>query len=464
MPKKGHTYNMLFFTILFSFAVCIFCQYFWQKKFNYGVSLTALYAFIWGNIWLIQYSGIMEYFPLSEEAVLLSVIPLIGSLSAEFFLFLFCYNKSEGNQQENKIIDNIDAKKLKFLVLFFGFFSVLLGLILLFSAFQIYGNVLLHGKILKDSRSVQGTSIFAGATFYFIIKYLGILRGVFFSATILGALYILLINRKYWLGIVLPLSGAILFCLGWGSRSSIFTVFLILLAVFVCAPIKKPFNIFSGRGIKFMFLVIILIIIPVIYSMDRIGTATREKQTLNVNGVNLPFSIVQFVNYNVGTINCFDSTIDDNPCTYGRMSFAGIEHWLYLFRIIPRSVDKPDSYYNWEYEYPYMSPYFRGNTYSWLRYLYSDFGILGLFIVPWLITFIGTLSAFKFHEYSNKIGLLIIYIICTLIYLRSNMLMWFRDDYFIFMLFVLYFTTKIISPKHKKKRVVTNETNIVHSS
>jgi len=126
-----------------------------------------------------------------------------------------------------------------------------------------------------------------------------------------------------------------------------------------------------------------------------ITTSTRMANYKQIGGMTLPYGIAQVIDYYTSPIVSFDLTLDDNPTTYGFMSFGGILDWMYMLRIF-----RVDNFYiygimeTWEMQNP-MHSYSgdRGNVYSCLRYFYSDFGFLGLFIFPFFTGFLSAVFA-----------------------------------------------------------------------
>lgn len=436
---------LLIFNIIIGLLIALFMQHQWLRHIKRGISLTTVYSFEWVIIWVVFFSGIMGYDELSWRTILFSLIPVLGSTFGEAIAIKsWCKQSFTKNCFEKK---SIDLNKFKTVMIVLAITSLLVGFAIFYSSFQIYGNVIDNAQLIKEQRMTYGTMIHEGTTFGKISKFSDLLMGLLFATVILGGIYTTYLKRVALWPIVLPLIGSILYCFGWGSRSQVFTVLLIYISIFLIAPIKN-YNFISFFKTNRIFLVFFILVISVtIYLLNLIGTSTRQKETIIVNNIEMPFSFVQLVDYNIGILACFDKTIDDNKPTYGRMSFHGIEQWLRLLRIIPNSWALPEELIKWELEYPYMGENRRGNTYTWLKYLYSDFGLLGLFLIPLIISLIGTKAAFNYYQ-SNDLKYLCINCICSLLFLRSTVIMWTRDENFFLMIGAIAFSIYLVQKRN----------------
>jgi oligosaccharide repeat unit polymerase len=339
----------------------------------------------------------------------------------------------------------LNHKRFRRWILVFGAVPVFSGLITLTSSWLVFGNVITHAQDLKLARVEKGIQMYAGTPFFFLAKYLLLLQGFSYAGCILGALYQRTVAQRYWLPVLLPVLGTIMFDLGWGARTHIFSVMLIFIAVEFFVP-TRPARDFSWsstkKRAKTSKILALLVIVSGILLMNIIGRNIHKQKTYEVKGRNLPFSLVQFVDYLAGPLVGFDQTLDDNPRTWGRISFWGVEKWLRMLRIEPYSVPPPSQLLDWEKQYIRIQSnndwYRVVNTWSWLRFLYSDFGIFGLVMIPFLLGLIATLSAKKWMAQNHAFPSLLLCTVCYIIILRSPLKMLFRNSDIVFAMILLF--------------------------
>lgn len=434
---------MLILIIIINILIVIFYSVLWRKKIGSGISPTALYGFIWGCIWIIHEIGIIDYYPISNIGLIYSFIPLISMCFAESFL-MFYNKKKEVYQLPKEINRNIFRRW----VLFLGILTLYSGIMIFIASLIIFGKdwmLLGIGSQVKELRITEGLSMytaaaFEGTIFAGIVRYIDILQGASYGAIVLAIFYLKIIDHRYWIGILLPIVGSILYDIGNMSRSYTYNMILFLIAFQIVIPLKINYLTQKNklgkvkRNVKLYAFVALLCII-ILYFLTNIN---KENMRDKIGKSRITYSVEQYINYHAGNLVTFDKTLDQNSLTYGRMSFYSVEFWLRFFNIISRSERGPQQLWQWEYEYPEIHQYEKGglNTYSWLRYLYSDYGILGLFIIPFSLVFIAIICAIKYKE-SSCIRWLALLSICYIAILRSPTIMLFRDPVYSFGLILL---------------------------
>ena len=459
---------MLLFLIILSVVLFSISHTSWRSKIRCGISPTQLYALVWGTIWFIHWADFMYYRPISERALIYSAIPLIAIFIAEFLAL-----SASGRIVPKEWVFRRDA--LRRWTLFCGMVTLFAGMVVFVSSWISFGNVFRHAIELKLSRTGIGLNMYSGTPFALPAKYSSIILGASYPAIILGALQLRLVNRKAWLGIVMPMAGTLLYDMGWGSRSHIYDVVVLLITVYFLVPLpgsatpwkhirkrlKRKINL-SGK------LLIVVLLAGCIFAANVIGEKTRGVNTLSAGDLVLPFSILQLIDYHVAVLIGFDDTIDDTTeRTWGRVSFAGFEQWLRLFRIIPRSIPLPKQLADWEDQYVRYQPDYlwwrSGNVFTWLRSLYSDFGVLGLFLFPFFVGWFATRSAIS--AVAEPRGLRAVTFVCIwyLVLVRSQMIVMFRNEYFVFGFLLLYYAgSRIVRPVRTEKTLPIAEEGKAH--
>jgi oligosaccharide repeat unit polymerase len=428
------------FLIVLSGLLFLASQKLWRRRMGGGYSPAGLYALIWGVMWLVFWSGVMGYQPLSKRCLWYSAIPVFSIFMGEVLAVL-----ATGPFRRNEW--HLDPEALRRWSLFCGAVTLFAGAVTFAASWISVGNVFKHAQELKLARVSLGMAMHSGSALAPVAKYDSILLGAFFPATVLGVLRWRLEGRKAWGGVAMAFAGSVLFDFGWGSRVSIF--YFVLLMPPVSRP-EEPKKTRPRKSKKLLGIAVaILVLIVAVAAMNVVGVKTRERNTLYVGGQELPFSLVQLIDYNIGTLAAFDYTLDENKeRTWGRVTFFGFEQWLRLFRLIPRSVPIPPQLDIWQTEYvPILATGSwdrAGNVFTWLRFLYTDFGVAGLIAIPFVI---GWAAARSTARGLARGKLWSICFACALYFtvLTSGGASPFRSDSFIFGLGLSYFCARAIA-------------------
>ena len=128
------------------------------------------------------------------------------------------------------------------------------------------------------------------------------------------------------------------------------------------------------------------------------------------------------------------------------VEIGGILGILNYLRITFENLWIYDIWTEWELSNPYFNSdsYFsRGNTYSWLRYMYSDFGYIGCFIIPLMVVHLGMTSIYKYRRASREsLTMIPYYFIAAFIIIKSPTMMIARNEE-LFMIFIAVFITSL---------------------
>jgi len=406
----------------------------WNKFFDFsGISPSVLYSLLWGCIYIIQLINPFNYRDISDLAILLSLIPLF----AVFFGENLAYPKKKYKLNFTYKVPN---EKLKKVLLYLSIFLFILSILLFIATVLTFGKFWLSGGgvELKKARSLLGSAAYSGSKYGVIARYYEIIRGTIKVVFVLGLFYNYFAKKKSLLILILPLATIVLMGISWGARSGIASTMIYYL-IFIMITRRDKFinffnfkNVFIFSGVIFLFFIITL--------------STRKENLVEVNGKYYPRTIIQIIDYAAGPIITFSDEIKNAETTYGRLSFGGIESFFRMAKLV--SAPTPKVYFKLQNNSIPISKDFNYhrtlNTYSWLLYLFYDFNVFGLFIIPFFISFIITRQFFKFRYYEGgKLfrGTLLILLLSILV--SSNTIFSFADFSYVFSLFVLFFLSTL---------------------
>ena len=428
---------MLLLAIFFALIISLLSSMRWTRVKFLLISPACLYGIIWGVIWLFHLLDFMEYLPLSDRAVLYSIIPLLGIFFGEQ-IGLGWHVRRPFSQKLNLYKISKFIKANNYIILF-------LAIIMLVSVYKLYGAPWEPGigKIIKAARVQEGASALKGSGLFGVIQYINLLRGLVYVALIIS-IPLFYIDRK--LSVFCYLSGftaAALNDLSWGSRTLVYDAGLFLIIWFFLMSKQR-----QSKTSRFSFLrmfskygLLIGILSTGIVTAQIITASTHLEKYGKIGDIVLPYGVVQLIEYNTAPLVTFDQTLDDNPTTYGLMSFGGVVNWLYMLRIYRGDLFVYEIWQKWEAEYPTYSRYGNGtNVYTSLRYFYSDFGVLGLFAIPFFTGFFSSIFAKRANLQSNDGFFNFCWLAyCYYIVFRSPIIFPFRVDYILFSVFIFLF-------------------------
>ena len=243
----------------------------------------------------------------------------------------------------------------------------------------------------------------------------GFLRMVFsLNVIFVGFLYFVMIgisffSRKYFF-IYSTWILALCFINDLTFVSRTLTYNMAILFLFMVLTRKFKINFYKSLAIVFVFLI----------GMHFISENSRNEKR-EIKGIQLPTVLVQLIDYNCGPIVSYNLTQNrsSDDLYYGQFTFMGFLQLYNIFSIYDFTID--NYYFQWadNAEYITRSEDHRRtlNTYTWIRYLKSDFGYLGLVIIPFLTSIIWNFTK-RGHSILN--GNSYIFYFLVLLIFRSN--------------------------------------------
>jgi oligosaccharide repeat unit polymerase len=419
---------MLVLALIISYATFRSSLKRWKYFYNYGISPSALYSGMWGFIYLIHIINPFDYRELSSWAIVLSLIPIFSIYLGEYF-----------GLPKKRISVNISYlppnKNLRWIILIFGLTVFVSASMLFIASYSIYGEFwsIGSGATMKQERMAIGSAAFSASKYGFVAKYFTILQGLAQVSLIMGLFYNYFNKKYYWSIIAFPLLAIIIMGVSFGSRAQIGGALWAYMLVYIVHYRGNIFKVIKVNSIVYVIVVIMLLTL--------VTNSTRIINKIEIKGVNYPRMLVQVFDYTVGPLIAFDNKLADAETTYGRLSFYGIESFLSMAKIV--SIPPPEQYFTLEQNSTRVQnnfTYLRTlNTYSWLLFLYYDFSVLGLLIIPSAIAFIYSRQAFKYYYYSNgKILMGSFLVLLSMLLLATTSTFLFRNLDFVFSLVALF--------------------------
>ena len=399
----------------------------WKYFYRYGISPTALYSGMWGFTYLIHIINPFDYRQISSSAIFLSMVPMIAIYLGE----RTAYPKKRALIEFSYLVPNENLKRM---ILFLSIIVLIAALLLFLAAYAIYGEFWMSGSgaSLKQDRTALGSAAFSGAKYGFIAKYFAILQGLAQLSLIMGLFYNYFQKKTIRTAVLFPLVAIAMMSVSFGSRAQIGGAFWIYILFYIIHYKGKIFNILKVKSLIYGILVIMLI--------TQITLSTRIINAIEIKGNTYPRIMVQMFDYSVGPLIAFDNELKNAESSFGRISFYGIESFLSMAKLV--SVPPPEQFLRLERATTHVQnnyTYLRTlNTYSWLLYLYYDFNLFGLLIIPFCISFIITRQSTKYYYYTN--GKLLrgsFLILMSMLLLATTGTFLFRNLDFVFSLFVL---------------------------
>lgn len=375
------------FNILVATLIGVYSTQRWRRLGFRLTSPAGLAAFVWCVVWAVHLSDVFGYFEVSTRAQLYSLLPVV---------FLFVGEQAAQRLRARPYAACTDRERLGRLVTVNALVAVAFGVATLVSVFIVFGNPLAEGigEQIKNARSTIGAAMLSGSPLFVIAQYAFAARAFVYVCFLVLA-YVWAHDRKRALKLGVATVGAtLLMDVAWASRSTILDMAIFLVAAIAISR-RKPA---VGRGGRrrsgpLTLAIVAAAFATLVFVANSITQSTRPDRTAEIAGVPVPVAAYQLAVWYTSPLVTFDQTLDANTTTtYGLMSGGGVLNVLYLLRLYRNDdLDVYEIMYEWETENPFYraeSYLDRGNIYSWLRYLYVDFGVVGFTAVPFLLGFL----------------------------------------------------------------------------
>ena len=370
-----------------------FLSVFWghhlfKKWFNH----LSIYSLIWMGMIVLYELKLLPFNEISLQtwfvtlgayfSFLLGILTIISARS------VFPQNKIEHEPNMNSFLFLDKGKKIRFFLILFsliGLFSSIQHWNILLSQYGSIGNVILHSQEIYNSR-LQGEEVKGVIPYIWLFSYFGIFLGGLYSAY----------KGRITLISLIPVLAVVLKETARFTRSGILLGLMEFVISFMLAR-----HLFSGSSssiksrLRIILTTSILLIITVLaatavkISRNPIDTYKGSASSISQfkTGAIISPSVYFYAASQIGVFNIY--LREDNEQTqFGNSTFFTVYNILSKFGV----AEKPKIF-----QRGYFIPYW-SNTATYLRDLYSDFGILGPLIVPFLIGMLATFYWFRFYE------------------------------------------------------------------
>jgi oligosaccharide repeat unit polymerase len=424
-----------------------------RQWLRHGFRLTSpagLAAFIWSAVWLVHLLDLFAYFPLSDAAVFYSLLAVVS---------LFAGERLGMRLQVAPARRWIEPTRLARVLVASGVMALFFGLAAFVSVFMLFGNPLAGevGPELKLARTELGLQMFRGSPLFALVQFFSLSRClVYLGLFSFVALWRVHPRAALVVGL-LQVTAGVLMDVSWGSRTILLDLGILS---FVALAMSRQAAASHGTGRaragqkarKWMASIVVVAV--ALIAADQITQATRPGREGQIAGIAVPYSLQQVAVYFTASLVLFDQTLDENEVrTHGLMSGAGLLNAAYLLRLY-RNDDLIvyDVLERWEMDYPTFgigTDQTQGNTYTWLRYLYTDFGVPGLIVVPFLFGFAGGRSARGFAAAADRQGYMesVVLGLCFYCAARSPVTLGVRPDYVVLAIVLAYAVRALCSKK-----------------
>lgn len=426
-----------------------------STKSNF-VSLAFLYLLVWFFVLLLNLVPEFNFFGLDDAVVLMICMTVIGVVFGTITSLGFSVLKSSEPQKLNKIDLKRKIKIIQYATYILTILAGLTAVATFVAISNIFGNPFDegNGENIKSARVALGTSFAGGASLFLQLSGL-VKSAIFFSLFMSLSISIYLQTRPPYILMICLLITAILYDAAVGSRTFLFDVLVLSFLGFILHGrlVDTSFKNRKSSGSKIILIAVCFIGIG---GGILITNSTRGFYNSTLLGIEVPYAIYQLALFYSSPIVLFSQVVNEpHPTTFGLSSFGGILGILNYMRITFENLWVYDIWTEWELSNPYFnydSFYSRGNAYSWLRYMYSDWGYFGCFIIPFMIVHLIMTSIYKFRSASrNSLILIPCYLLAVFIIIKSPTMMIGRNEE-TFIIAILIFLSSIflrlsVSPK-----------------
>ncbi|GAB6283118.1 MAG: hypothetical protein STSR0008_18740 [Ignavibacterium sp.] len=442
--------------ILIILVICFISVIIGKKIFNAWFNHVVLYSLIW-SLFLILYDlKLIRYDSISTESFFIYFVVQVGILSGALTIYFANDYKNRIKLQPsfyNSVFFIKDFKLTRILIII----TTVIGLI---SAYQNW-TFLLHKFGSIESIMIRAHTIYRlriageldGATPYLsIFPYVGIIFSGIYTAA----------KSKITLYSILPLISIIISDAASVGRGGIFVGFIMLGTSFLffrsnrvlkkyyfSKQSKKPLII----GGSILFILVLTSLSLVSEFRGRVEDFKGKRRIFNKYD-NVPFFSVNeyfYFSSNVGVFSKYFKEQKENPMI-GENSFLPIYNFVSKLGFI----DKPN-FYPRGYNIPNWS-----NSATYLRDLHADFGITGMFLIPFLMSLFATSFWFKWiynGGFLNFIILIYLFVLLTLSIFNMQTRSSFFLLSFILILILNFFSERFLKVKSEylnENKIFTN--------
>jgi len=372
-----------FAKIIVFIILAIFCFKTSKVIYKSYFSPFSLYGGTWSFVLATYYFSIISYIKLSDitQFVIFSSLFsfLLGGIIPGFYFNI----KRKKNLISLNNQKNFDIKKIKFFLLItsiFGFICILIFFIKILNSFGY--------RILYEGLEVRRELTVGGWTGAGVIGELGLggFRTYGLAATYISSVFggfYTAIKRHFYLFAYLPILNAFIYGIGYLGRSDFLNIIIIFFVSYYLGKKSISERIITRDFFPYAIcsLVIIVMFLSII-SYFRFGSYSKVEI---YSDNKIPPIVIHYYRYLTNKIPALEVALTtyNDKFYMGLKTFFPLAILLYKFKFIDYL---PDAYYVHDVVWvPVPS-----NTFTYLRPIYEDFGLIGVLIFPFLFGFISS--------------------------------------------------------------------------
>lgn len=364
----------------------------------------SLYSFVWFIIVFLFDQRLIRYNPITISTWLIIILAYLSFLLG----VLTAYTAAKMNNEEKIFLINNedyfnscwfrdDAKLLMKLVVVLGIIGILVAVQNWYVLLKKFGNVqtvLLNASLVYKMR-VQRT-IEGQIPYLFTLSYVAVFFAAVYSA----------FKNKITLVTIIPFLGVILKEMSQSARAGILNAVLLFISTFLIFRFFKSEKKRQKLSNKNLMLGTIILVALVIVSVtlvkitrvtnEKIKGASTQLNKLETNAFVSP-TIYLYFSGHIGTLDKVLKA-EERSKLPAEKTLTMFYSTIAKFDLVKRPKDHDKGYF-----IPVWI-----NTGTFLREIYSDYGIIGTLLVPYLLGLLTTIYWFRFMRTGNFIDLVIL--------------------------------------------------------
>lgn len=437
---------MIFLILIVIYIISLIMSFsFFKKIFN----PLSVYATIWFFLISLYEIRLINYDIISSQ-----VWVVIGGAYFAFFsgilipFFLYGSSNFERKDSQNELFYRLYSEKInliKYLIIFFsivGLYSTLQHWSVLLSMFGSIPKVLLNSPTIyrmRISGELEGV-----IPYIFVSSYIAIFLVAVYSAYL----------KKFSILALIPFFSIVFKGIASVGRQGILFGFLEFLTTYIVASYYfsqfREKKILSKKGTIILILFAAIFIVSVVLIKDFRGSTdsysgeTRQLKALKNNTFISP-TIYFYLSSDLGVLNkYYEKGVEENRI--GENTFQLVYNILAKFGITERAQIYQKGYYIPQWT----------NTGTYLRELDVDFGVVGVYLIPFLLGFFSYYYWYFFMKTGNPVHLVLLIHLWLIIWFSFLMMITRGANWFlglILLIIVFYLLPKINLPKRFSKKL-----------
>jgi oligosaccharide repeat unit polymerase len=412
-----------------------------KKWFNHLL----IYTMSWTFFLVLYELRFVRYIQISNEAFYIYFVTHIGVISGALTVFFArsVFNNTTGDQLKKNAQSILFENKFKILknviiiTSIVGLFSAYQHWKLLLDKFGSITEVLIRANLIYRMR-VAG-ELEAGIPYLSILPYVGIILSGIYTAK----------KNKISVYTFLPLLVVIIKDTASVGRGGIFVGFFMLLISFFIfkhwiADNKLPEDFQNNKSLiigSIFLLAIVISSLTLVIEFRGKYDAIKGKTNVFNKYDDIPLfnpSTYFYFSSNVGVFSKYFELQEENPMI-GENTFLPIYNLVSKFGVIEHP-----NFYPRGYSIPQWT-----NSATYLKEIHADFGNLGLFLIPFLLSVLTTYFWFRFYESGDLISFVCLtYLVVINAFAIFNIIT--RAAFFVMSFFTLVFLISIVETYWKR--------------